>query len=156
VLKRSILAASIVVGLLASPAFAAVAPHGRGPKAQAAMIARTAGSSKQPVQVLNQLCENPTRQRRCAPIGPSLRRALEHAIDAPITWVGHRRHGLGQYWVLGTVRFDRSPVTTTVAWRDAGRDGCNGWTRWSWERVHGAWSALQGISAVGCSAVPVD
>jgi len=154
--KRSILAAIVALGLLATPALAAVAPHGRGPSAQAAMIARTAGSSKQPVQVLNQLCDNPNAQHGCVPIKPSMQRALERAIHAPITWVGHRRRHAGQFWVLGTVRFDRSPVTTMVSWRDPGRYGCYGWTRWSWERNRGAWSPFQGISAEGCSVVPVS
>ena len=135
---RWILATSLVVGLLATPAFAATAPHGRGPSAQAAMIARTAGSSKQPVQVLNQLCDNPNSQHGCA----------------PITWVGHRRRHAGQFWVLGPVRFDRSPVGTMVSWRDPGRYGCYGWTRLSWERHRGAWSPFQGTAVEGCSAAP--
>jgi hypothetical protein len=155
-LKRSILAATVALGLLATPALAAVAPHGRGPRGQAAMIARTAGSSEQPVQVLNQLCDNPNTQHGCAPIKASMQRALERAIDAQITWVGHRRRHAGQFWVLGTVRFDRSPVTTMVSWRDPGRYGCYGWRRWSWERNRGAWSPFQGIAAEGCSAVPVS
>jgi len=93
--KRSILAAIVALGLLATPALAAVAPHGRGPGAQAAMIARTAGTSKQPVQVLNQLCDNPNAQHGCVPIKPSMQRALERAIHAPITWVDHRRRHAG-------------------------------------------------------------
>jgi hypothetical protein len=156
VLKRSILAAALAVGMLASPAFAATAPHGRGPGAQAAMIAQTAGSSKQPVQVLNQLCDNPNTQHGCVPIKRNMQRALERAIRAPITWVSHRRHHMGQFWVLGTVRFDVSPVRTMVSWRDPGRYGCNGWTRLSWQRHHGAWSVFQGLSAEGCQAVPVS
>ncbi|HJX08727.1 MAG TPA: hypothetical protein VJ736_11730 [Actinomycetota bacterium] len=154
-LKRSIIATAVAVGLLGSPAFAATAPHGRGPSAQATMIARTAGSSKHPVQVLNQLCDNPIAQRGCSPIKANLQRALERAIHARITWVSHRRHGLGQFWVLGGVRFDRSPVSSMVTWRDPGRYGCNGWTRLSWERHRGAWSPFQGVSAEGCQAVPL-
>ena len=149
---RIFLTSLIAIGLLASPALATGAPHGRGPKAQAAMLAETAGASNHPVQVLNQICDNPNTQRGCVPIKASLRRALERALDAPITWVDHRRQHGGQFWVLGTLRFDRTQVTTKVAWRDPGTFGCFGWTRLSWERQHGAWSVFQGISAEGCSA----
>jgi hypothetical protein len=149
---RIFLTSLIAVGLLASPALAAGAPHGRAPKAQAAMLAETAGSSTHPVQVLNQLCDNPNTQRGCAPIKANLQRALERAIRAPITWVDHRRHHAGQFWVLGTVRFNGTEVTTKVAWRDPGTFGCFGWTRLSWKRHHGAWSVFKGISAEGCSA----
>ena len=152
---RSILATALTVGLLASPAFAAAAPHGRGPRAQAAMIAQTAGSSKHPVQVLNELCDNPNSQHGCVPIKANMRRALERAIHAPITWVSHRQHHAGQFWVLGTVRFDASPVRTMVSWRDPGRYGCSGWTRLDWQRHRGAWAVFQGISAEGCQAGPV-
>jgi hypothetical protein len=151
-LTRSIVAAAVAVGLLASPAFAATAPHGRGPNAQAAMIAQTAGSSKNPVQVLNQLCDNPNRQRGCTPIKANMRRALEAAIEAPITWVSERRHNGEQFWVLGTVRFSGSQASTIASWRDPGRYGCFGWTSLGWERRHGAWSATSGIAAEGCPA----
>jgi hypothetical protein len=153
-LKRSILTAALAVGLLASPAVGATAPHGRGPNAQAAMIAQTAGNSKKPVQVLNQLCDNPNTQHGCVPIKASMRRALERAIHAPITWVSERRHNGEQFWVLGSVRFDRSPVSTMVSWRDPGRYGCSGWTRLGWQRQRGAWTVFQGISAEGCQAAP--
>jgi hypothetical protein len=149
---RLVLAGLIASGLLASPALAATAPHGRGPKAQAAMLAETSGSSTKPVQVLNQLCDKPNTQRGCVPIKPNLQRALEQSLDAPITWVDHRRHHGGQFWVLGTVRFNGAQVTTKVAWRDPGTLGCFGWTRLWWRRHHGAWSVYQGISAEGCSA----
>ena len=153
-LKRSILTAALAVGVLASPALAATAPHGRGPNAEAAMIAQMAGSSKQPVQVLNQLCDNANAQHGCVPIKANMRRALERAIHAPVTWVSERRHNGERFWVLGTVRFDRSPVSTMVSWRDPGRYGCSGWTRLSWQRHRGAWSVFQGIAAEGCSATP--
>jgi len=149
---RTLLASLIAVGLLASPALAAGAPHGRGPKAQAAMLGETAGSSNHPVQVLNQICDNPNTRRGCVPIKANLQRAFERAIDAPITWVGHRRDHAGQFWVLGSVKFHGTQVTTMVAWRDPGTFGCFGWTRLSWQRHHGAWSVYQGISAEGCSA----
>jgi hypothetical protein len=155
VLKRSLLAAALAVGLLASPAFAATAPHGRGPNAQAAMIAQTAGRSKQQVQVLNQLCEHPNTQHGCVPIKASMQRALERAVHAPITWVSQRQRHMGRFWVLGTVRFDTSPVRTMVSWRDPGRYGCFGWTRLSWEIHRGAWAVTEGIAAEGCQAVPV-
>jgi hypothetical protein len=151
VLKRSILASALAVGLLASPAFAASAPHGRGPNAQAAMIAHTAGSSHQPVQVLNRLCDNPNTQHGCVPIKPNIQRALEQAIDAPLTWVSHEQHHAGQFWVLGKVRFNGSKARTMVSWDDPGLFGCFGWTRLGWERHRGAWSVTSGIAAEGCA-----
>jgi hypothetical protein len=151
VLKRSILPAAVAVGLLASPAFAAAAPHGYGPHAQAAMIAQTAGSSKKPVQVLDQLCDNPNTQRGCTPIKANMRRALDRAVDAPIAWVAHERHHAGQFWVLGEVRFNGAKARTMVSWDDPGAFGCSGWTRLGWERHHGAWSVASGVSAEGCA-----
>jgi hypothetical protein len=150
---RIFLTSLIVVGLLATPALAAGAPHGRGPKAQAAMLAETAGTfSQHPVRVLNQICDHPGTRQGCVPIKANLRAALERAFDAPITWVDPQRHQAGQLWVLGTVVFDGTQVTTKVAWRDAGPVGCFGWTRLSWKRHHGAWSVFRGISVEGCSA----
>jgi hypothetical protein len=153
VLTRSILAAAIAVGLLASPAVAVAgtAPHGRGANAQAAMIAQTVGGSKHPVQVLNQLCVNPNTRYACVPIKANMRRAVKRAIDAPITWVGHAQHHAGQFWVLGTVRFNGPAARTMVSWRDPGPFGCFGWTRLSWQRHHGAWSISAGVSAEGCA-----
>jgi len=152
VLKRSILAATLAVGLLATPSFAATGIHGRGANAQAAMIAETAGSSKQRVQVLNQLCENPNTQHRCVSLKRSVQRALEDAISAPITWVGHQQPHAGQFWVLGTVRFNGSTATTIVSWRDPGPYGCFGWTSLGWERRHGGWTTSSGIATEGCPA----
>jgi hypothetical protein len=149
---RVLLASLISVGLLASPALAATAPHGRGPKAQATMFAETVAIPNHPVQVLNQICDNPNTQRGCVPIKANLRRALEQAIDAPITWVDERRHHAGQFWVLGAVLFNGTRVTTKAAWRDPGRLGCFGWNQLSWRHHHGAWSVFQGISAEGCPA----
>jgi hypothetical protein len=85
-------------------------------------------------------------------IKANLQRALEQALDAPITWVDHRHHHGGQFWVLGTLAFNGTQVTTKVAWRDPGTLGCFGWTRLSWKRHHGAWSVFEGISAEGCAA----
>jgi hypothetical protein len=151
VLKRSILAAALAVGLLASPAFAATAPHGHGPNAQAAMIAQTAGSSQQPIQVLNQLCDNPNTRHGCVPMKANMQRALEQAIDAPIMWVTHEQHHAGQFWVLGKVRFNGSNARTMVSWDDPGLYGCFGWTRLGWQRQHGAWSVSSGIGVEGCA-----
>ena len=150
-LKRSILTAALAVGLLASPAIAATVSRGRGPNAQAAMIAQTAGNSKKPVQVLNQLCDNPNTQHGCVPIKPSMQRALERAVPAPITWVSERRHNGEQFWVLGKVRFNGAKARTMVSWDDPGPFGCFGWTRLGWERHHGAWSVSSGASAEGCA-----
>ena len=149
-LKRSIVVATVAVGLLASPAFAATGLHGRGPNTQAAMLSQTAGSSKRPVQVLNQLCSNPNTEHGCIPLKPSMQRALERAISAPITWVAHQQHHAGQFWVLGTVRFKGSTASTMVSWRDPGPYGCFGWTSLGWERHQGGWTTTSGVAAEGC------
>jgi len=157
VLKRSVVAATLAVGLLASPAFAASGLHGRGPDTQAAMLAMvvpTANTSGHAVQVLNQLCENPSHERRCTPIKQRLRVALEVAIPQRITWVSHRDPHGKQFWVFAPVGFGSVPVDAQFAWRDPGRYGCSGWTRLDFKRQHGTWQPYQGIGVVGCSAAP--
>ena len=154
-LKRSIFAAALTVGLLASPAFAAAALHGRGPDTQAAMLALvtpTASTSGRSVQVLNELCENPSHERRCIPIKPRLRVALEATIDRRITWVSHRDPHGDQFWVFAPVGFGSDPVEARFAWRDPGKFGCSGWTRLDFKRQHGTWRPYQGVGVVGCSA----
>ena len=102
-LKRSILVTSLAVGLLATPAFAAVPLRGRGPDTQAAMlalVAPTVRSSGNAVQVLNQLCEDPRYQRRCTPITHRLQTALEAAVKQQVTWVSKRQSHAGQFWVF--------------------------------------------------------
>ena len=153
-IRRSIVAATLATGLIAAPAFAATGPHGRGPDAQAAMLAAAANSGTHPVQVLNELCVNPARERGCTPMKARLERALEGAIDVSITWVSQRKPHGGQFWVFAPVRFGDNPVRSKVAWRDPGKYGCNGWTRIDWRRRHGVWSPFRGVGVVGCSAAP--
>jgi hypothetical protein len=157
VLKRSILAAALAVGVLASPAFAASGLHGRGPDTQAAMlglVTPTASTSGHSVQVLNQLCENPTHERRCSPIKPRLQVALEAAISQRITWVSHRDPHGDQFWVFAPVGFGSDPVDAQFAWRDPGKYGCYGWTELDFKRQHGTWQPYRGVGVVGCSASP--
>ena len=154
-IRRSIVAGIAVAVLVALPAIAAVIPRGAGPTAQALMLAATVGSDASPVQVLNQLCDNPTRIRRCEPIRPVLQRALDDAIAAPITWVTKRTPHLGEFWVLAPVRFDAQTVTSEYAWWEPGPYGCAGWTQLRWARDHGVWTETGGVGVVGCPARPV-
>ena len=52
------------------------------------MIAQTAGSSQKPIQVLNQLCDNPNTRHGCVPIKTNMQRALEQ-FDRRPDHVGH-------------------------------------------------------------------
>jgi hypothetical protein len=153
-IRRSLLVAAISVALLASPAHAASAPRGQGPGAQALMLAETVNSFVERAQVLNQVCEDASAERRCSPINPALQRAFEAAVDVPITWVAARTPHLGQFWVLAPVRFAGDGAESEFAWRDPGRLGCSGWTRIDWSRERGAWFPTGGVGVVGCPAVP--
>ena len=90
------------------------------------MLAAAANSGTHPVQVLNELCVNPARERGCTPMKARLERALEGAIDAPITWVSQRKPHGGQFWVFAPVRFGDNPVRSKVAWRDPGSTDATG------------------------------
>ena len=158
-LKRSILVTSLAVGLLATPAFAAVPLRGRGPDTKAAMLALvvpTVRSSGSAVQVLNQLCEDPSHRRGCTPIKHRLQTALEAAVKQQVTWVSKRQSHAGQFWVFAPVSFGSHLVRATMAWQDPGKYGCNGWTRMDFQRHRGVWSLFEGVGVVGCSAVPVS
>lgn len=153
--KRSFLVAVLAVGLLASPAFATTALHGRGPDTQARMLAMTVTVRGRHVQILDRSCEDPSRQRRCEPITRRLQTAIEAAIDARIAWVGHRQRHAGQFWVFAPVRFRSDGARTKYAWRDAGRHACVGWTRLDWHLQRGAWDPFRGVGVAGCPAVAV-
>jgi len=151
-MRRSIVAGLAAVGLLTSPVLAAEAPPGRGSKAQARMDAATAPSGSRPVQILNELCGNPSGLRRCAPISSTLQRALEQAIDRPITWVAHRDVNGPQFWVFAPIAYDSVGATSESAWWDPGTFGCRGGTQYDWERRSGAWSTVSGIGWAACVA----
>jgi hypothetical protein len=116
------------------------------------MDAVTAESGTRPVQILNQLCEVPSRLRRCAPISSTMRRALEQAIDRPITWVAHRRVDGPQFWVFAPIAYDSAGATSEYAWWDPGAFGCRGGIRYDWERTSGAWATVGGIGWAACPA----
>ena len=116
------------------------------------MDAVTAESGSGPVQILNQLCETPSRVRGCAPISATLRRALEQAIDRPITWVGHRHVDGPQFWVFAPIAYDSVGATSEYAWWDPGALGCRGGIRYDWKRISGAWATVSGIGWAACTA----
>jgi hypothetical protein len=151
-ITRAVVVALTLVGLLASPALAAEAPRGRGPTAQAMMDAGTVWSGSGPVQVLNELCENPSSVRRCSPISPALQSALEQAIDQPITWVDARHRNGPQFWVFAPVGYEGDQATSEYAWWDPGTLGCFGGGGVTWERRQGSWNAFSAFGWVGCPA----
>jgi hypothetical protein len=152
-LTRSLIAGSLAVALLAAPALGAEVPHGYGPRAQAIMDAETAESGTTRVQVLNQLCESPSRLRGCTPISATLGRALERAIDRPITWVAQRRTNGPQFWVFAPVAFESGRATSEYAWWDPGTLGCRGGITYNWERHSGVWATVSGIGWAACPLV---
>ena len=148
---RPLVAACVAAVCLAAPAFAADAPHGRGPRAQALMDAQTVESGTGRVQILNELCEVPSALRRCTPITATLRRALEQAIVRPISWVSHRHVDGPEFWVLAPVEFHDGEATSEYAWWDP--LGCRGGISYRWARRSGRWVTTTGIGWAACSAV---
>jgi hypothetical protein len=149
---RVLVAAGLAVALVAAPASAADI-HGRGPGAQAAIDAMLIlGGGSQRVQVLTQLCADPVRIRRCVPFPRSLQRAIESAVDRPITWVDARRVRGPAFWVFAPVAFDGSSATASLAWWDRGAFtfGCRGGADLTFGRIRGAWSAVEGTAWTGC------
>jgi len=130
----------------------AQAVHGRGLHAEAGLDAGVLDDGRRPIQVLDQLCGNPDRQRRCSPIAPALERAITRAVDRPITWVHQLRKHAGVFWVLAPLRLGNDTATVRWAWRDQ-PGGCFGGGRLSYQRIHGAWKLVSGIEYEGCSAV---
>jgi hypothetical protein len=150
-IARPLIAACVVVACLAAPALAAEAPRGRGPVTQAAMDAATAERGGAGVQILKQLCEVPARRKACTPITATLQRALERAIDRPITWVAHRHVDGPQFWVFAPVEFEAGRATSEYAWWDTGTLGCRGGITYRWERTSGAWVTTTGLGWAACS-----
>jgi hypothetical protein len=149
---RALAVAGLAVALVAGPASAADI-HGRGPGAQAAMDAMLIlGGGSHRVQVLTQLCADPVRIRRCVPFPGSLQRAIERAVDRPITWVDARRAGGPAFWVFAPVAFDGGSATTSLAWWDPGALACRGGSTLRFAHSHGAWQPVEGTGWVGCPA----
>ena len=117
------------------------------------MDAQTAESGTGRVQVLNELCDVPSRLRGCTPISGTFQRALERAIDRPITWVSHRHVDGPEFWVFAPVEFHSGQATSEYAWWDPGTVGCRGGITYDWERTSGAWATVGGIGWAACSAV---
>ena len=140
---------SVVLVLSVTPASADVV-HGRGLHAEAAFDADVLGDGHRSIQVLDQVCRNPDRQRHCDPIRPALERAITKAAGRPIDWV--RRPTDGVFWVLAPVRFGADTAKVGWAWRDQRPHGCFGGGRLTYARDHGAWSLTLGIGYEGCPA----
>ncbi len=140
---------SVVLVLSASPASADVI-HGRGLHAEAAFDAGVLGHGHRSVQVLDELCRNPDRQRHCVPIKPALQRAISKTARRPIEWVHQATRGV--VWVLAPVRFGDETAKVGWAWRDLRPDGCFGGGRLTYDRHLGGWKLTQGIAYEGCPA----
>ena len=154
-IKRSFAVGLVTAVLLATPAAAAEAPRGRGPNAQARMDAVTAESGSGRVQILNETCQVPSRLRHCEPMSPALQRALEDAINRPITWVAYRDVDGPEFWVFATIEFEAGGATSSYVWWDTGAtatSGCRGGITYNWKRRAGAWVTTSGIGWAACSA----
>ena len=149
---RALVAAGLAVALVAGPASAADI-HGRGPGAQAAIDAMLIlGGGSLRVQVLTQLCADPVRIRRCVPFPRSLQRAIESAVDRPITWVDARRVRGPAFWVFAPVAFDGGSATASLAWWDPGAFACRGGSTLRFVRASGTWRPVEGTGWEGCPA----
>jgi len=126
--------------------------HGKGLHAEAQFDAGALSHGRARIQILDQLCRNPERQRRCTPIKPSLARAISRLTDRPITWVSEpKRHG-GVFWVLAPVRFGTATARVRWAWSDPGPYGCVGGGTLTYGRDGGAWNLTEGTEYEGCRA----
>ena len=150
-LVRAFAVAGLAVALVAGHASAA-GIHGRGPGAQASLDAMVVGRGSKPVQVLTRLCTDPARVRHCVAFPQPLRRAIEGAVDRPMTWVEERRIRGPVFWVMAPVEFGRGVATASFAWWDPGRLACRGGAELLFERAHGAWSGIEGFGWGACPA----
>jgi hypothetical protein len=149
--KRGILVSLLVVALTAAAAHAEVGLHGRSVRAQAGLLADVVESGRREVQVLDQLCEKPSKIRRCSPIPPRLAAAFEEAVGRPVRWVAERRANLGEFWVLSPVHFGPGQATASYAWWGVD-DLCGGGTAVEYGLHRGAWSIRSGIGWAWCTA----
>jgi hypothetical protein len=115
------------------------------------MDAATAERGTTRVQILNELCETPSRMRHCAPMSSALQRALEGAIDRPILWVSERKVNGPEFWVFAPIAYGSGEATSEYAWWEPG-DLCRGGTQYDWERRSSGWSTVSGIGWAACSA----
>jgi hypothetical protein len=154
---RSILIGAVTsLALIGAVAPAAVASpvHGRGLHAEAEFYAGALGHRRAGIQILDQLCRNPERQRRCTPIKPALERAISRIADRPISWVSEPKTHGGVFWVLAPVRFGSDRARVRWAWRDLAPYGCFGGGTLTYGRAAGAWNLTTGIDYEGCPANP--
>jgi len=154
-IKRSVVAGLVTALLLATPAVAAEALRGRGPNAQARMDAVTAESGSRRIQVLNETCRTPSRLRGCAPMSRALQRALEAALDRPLTWVAQRDVDGPEFWVFAPIEYEAGGATSEYAWWETGAtatSGCRGGITYDWKHRAGAWVTTSGLGWAACSA----
>jgi hypothetical protein len=154
-LRALVPAAVLTVVLVGGAAPSAAAPiRGRGLHAQAGFYASILGDGHARIQVLDHLCSNPAKQRRCTPIRPALERAIAKVVDRPITWVDQPDRHRGVFWILAPVRPRNAEAELRWAWRDLRPYGCFGGGQLSFGRERGVWSLSQGIQYEGCPASP--
>jgi hypothetical protein len=149
------LAVSVVLALSASSASAATPTvHGKGLHAQAGFYAGVVGHGHDRIQILDRLCRDPERQRRCTRVKPALERAVERLVDRPIAWVAEPKKHRGEFWVLSPIRFGTDRATVRWAWRDLAPFGCFGGGTLTYGRDGGTWDLATGIEYEGCPANP--
>jgi hypothetical protein len=154
---RSILIGAVTsLALIGPVAPAAVASpvHGRGLHAEAGFYSRVLGDGHGRIQILDQLCRDPERQRHCTSIKPALERAISRIAARPISWVSEPKTHGGVFWVLAPVRFGSDRARVRWAWRELTRYGCFGGGSLIYGRDAGAWHLTTGIEYEGCPANP--
>lgn len=149
--KRLLLLALCGVLLLPATAHAATALRGRSVRTQAGLDAQQWHSTKG-VQVLTSLCMRPSKLRGCVPMNDRMRAALEGALEAPITWVDHRRVRGPDFLVFAPVVFDRGDATAEVAYWEPGASGCVGGYTTKYRRQQGAWTWYTQLGWAACPA----
>jgi len=143
---------SVVLALGSMTPASADGVQGKGLHAEAAFDARALGDGRRKIQVLDQVCVGPDRQRGCEPIKPALRRAITKASSHRITWVDRPTPHRGTFWVLAPVRFGRHSAKVRWAWRSLHEYGCSGGGRFTYERQRGGWKLVLGLQYEGCPA----
>jgi hypothetical protein len=153
---------SILIGTVTSlaligavePAAVASPVHGRGLHAEAGFYAGVLAHGRARIQILDQLCRDPERQRRCTPIKPALERAVSRIAARPISWVSEPETHGGVFWVLAPVRFGSERARVRWTWRELAPYGCFGGGKLTYGRDGGAWKLTTGIEYEGCPANP--
>jgi hypothetical protein len=110
---------------------------------------RLQGTAK--VQILDRLCRRPRDRHRCHQMPDQLQVALEDAIDRPIEWVRRPVVGLGNFWILSSIRFRAERAVFDYSWREPGDRSCYEegflWFRWT----SGNWEHTRGTGAGACA-----